>query len=237
MEWTEPISLGVAVDEVNQAAFDGQQLPVAVRRRMARWIGGRQGLAGSYCGMPAPTSADFQGGLRVFTGESVRSGGGMAHVLGEEACRALILLDVRGRHVQSALDRASAGMTERLEAARLRERRAGRKWQGIYCCARCTCALWRHLAVGGLQACGPDEWLAAGLRNLRAHRTDNGRWRRYPFYYTLLALGELDTAEARAERRHAARACERALLAPQRRSDPFARRRQALVERILGAAG
>jgi hypothetical protein len=87
------LSLAATVDEVNESFFFGRSLPLATRRKVATWIGGRQGLAGSYAGMPAPTQQDFAEGIRVFTGESVPSRVGTAHVLGEEACRALILLD------------------------------------------------------------------------------------------------------------------------------------------------
>lgn len=232
----EPDSLGAAVDAVNEAHFLGHQLPMDVRRGLARWIASRQGLPGSYSGLPAPTEVDFAAGARLFTGESVTSRAGSAHVLGEEACRALILLDVAEREVQSALQRAINGMLERLSDDRRRKDTApGRAWNGIYCCAGCTVALWRHLAVGGLQAVGPSEWLEAGLANLAAHRTSNGRWRRYPFYYTLLALSELDLPAALDERRHAAQACERLMRMAPRDGSKYAARRRTLAERVLSS--
>jgi len=229
-----PSSLAATVDNVNEAFFSGRALPLAERRRLAKWIAGRQGLDGSYAGMPAPTSEDFQQGIRFFTGERVISRVGAAHILGEEACRALILLNVKDKPVQMALDRATAGLVERLKQSRLHGRTAmGQAWYGGYCCIRCSCALWRHMAVGGLQTIKPDEWLDAGLKHLRADRTSDGRWRRFPFYYTLLTISEVESQRALAELRHAARACERLLKAPWHGGSVFIRRRRALAHLVL----
>ena len=59
-----------------------------------------------------------------------------------------------------------------------------------------------------------------------------GRWRRFPFYYTLLALSELDPKLSKTEVLYAAPLCERLL---QRHSgrDKYSRRRKALLEKIL----
>jgi len=223
-------SLAATVDAVSEALFLGRKLTKAQRQEAAAWIAGRQGLPGSYAGMFAPTAADRAGGLRLFTGESVRSGGGAAHVLGEEACRALILLGVPLAGVRDALGRATEGMLERLRKAELRERNCGRPWLGQYCCGACSVGLWRHLAVGGLE--DGERHLAAGMKALEAHRLGNGRWRRYPFHYTLLVLSEIDARGALAEMRHAAPVLERALRRPPR-DDPHDARRRAVAERVL----
>ena len=64
----------------------------------------------------------------------------------------------------------------------------------------------------------PPRWLLDtaqrhGLRVLAGYRTDGRGWRRFPFYYTLLALTEIDLPAARAELRWAAPAAERSLKA------------------------
>jgi hypothetical protein len=61
--------------------------------------------------------------------------------------------------------------------------------------------------------------------------TPNGRWRVFPFWYTLLALTEIDVAGAKAEKQFAARICERYL----RRSPAgeFADRRRRVAERVM----
>lgn len=233
MSAMELTSLAAAVDEIDSARFVGAPIEAARRAELAAWIAAQQGQRGSYAGLPAPTAADATCPLRLFTGEAVRSGAGRAHILGEEACRALILLHDQTVTVQDALDRASTGMLARLAAARQREIQAGREWRGEYCCGTCSCALWRHLAVGGLQPAQPEEWLAAGVRSVRAHRVGNGRWRRFPTFYTLLALSEMPAELALEELRYAAPVCERLAQRPVAAADRFASRRHALAERVL----
>jgi hypothetical protein len=155
----------------------------------------------------------------------IRTRAGTAHILGEEACRALILLDVSLPGVRQALSRASAGMMARLGKAR--ELAAG-----TYCCGRCSVSLWRHLAAGGLKEVDPERLLTAGMKTLKSHRQGNGRWKRFGFYYPLLALSEIELPSAVNEMRYAAPACERYLKRPPK-DDQINQRRRLLAERIL----
>jgi hypothetical protein len=217
-------SLAATVDAVNAAFFYGARTTGAERAAAAKWIASRQGLPGSYADMFAMTEADVALGVRLFTGQDIGSGGGARHILGEEACRALLLLGVTAPTVRKALQRATAGMTERLLRYSLQT--------GTYCCGRCTPSVWRHLTAGGLRDARPERLLAAGLRTLKSARLGTGKWRRYRFHYTLLALSEMDSRAAVAEMRYAAPLCERMLkrAAP---DDEYARRRRAVAERVL----
>lgn len=230
MSIVDDASLSATLDAVNEALFFGRKLSQSERREAAVWIAGRRGLPGAYAGMFAPTEKDFREGATFFTGESIRTGAGAAHILGEEACRALILLGVKPAPVRDALEEATAGMARRFRAEWSREQKAGRPWLGRYCCSKCSVALWRHLAAGGLERA--EYHLHAALKGLKPLRTANGRWQHYPFWYTLLAVSEIELPAALAELRHAAPACERAV----RRiaeEDTFAQRRRALAERCL----
>ncbi len=218
-------SLVATLDRVNDAFFYGRPLSAVERKDVAAWIASRRGRPRAYAGMFAPTEHDFRAGAQVFTGEWIRSGAGLAHVFGQEACRALILLDSHQPVVEQALREASAGMVQRLAELESRGYSAG-----MYCCRRCSVALWRHLAAGGL-AHG-ERRLAAGMGVLRSSRGDNGRWRTFPFYYTLFALNDIKLRSALEELRFAAPALERALTrAP--KADSFDQRRRTLAERVL----
>ncbi len=103
-------SLAETLDGVNDAFFYGQVLTKSERKDVARWIAEMQGKSGSYAGMFAPTSSDRSNGIKVFTGETVRSSAVIGHILGEESCRALILLGITDAAVKDALDRATLGM-------------------------------------------------------------------------------------------------------------------------------
>jgi len=227
----DPRSLAATLDAVNEAFFYGRPPSKSERERAARWIAGRQGMPGSYLGrLFAPTEAEFKRGVNLFTGETIHTRAGMAHILGEEACRALILLNAPIPHVRNALARASSGMTTALTSAAQSER--WRTNPGEFCCGQCTVALWRHLTAGGLKGAAPERWLAAGMKTLKSHRDGNGRWRRFPFYYTLLALSDISLPSAVEEMRYAALACERCLKRPSTH-DPLDQRRRMLAQRIL----
>jgi hypothetical protein len=219
-----PGSLIATVDAVNEAFFQGQAVPKAEAAKAAAWIADRQGLPGAYRGMFAPTGADFRKGATLFTGETMRSRAGCAHVMGEEACRALLLLG-GGRRAKDALSRATAWMAPQPDSPP--------PVPGWYCCHTCSVAMWRHLAVS--PAPYAEEFLAGGIKVLKSRREKSGKWRGFPFYYTLLALTDIDLPGAREEMRFAARVCERLMKRPSRR-DKFSRRRRTVLERVLRMA-
>jgi len=220
-----PDSLTATLDAVNEAYFYGRPPSRSQREKVAKWISGRQGLPGSYADMFAPTKSDYAEGVRLFTGEKVKTMVGMAHILGEEACRALIVLDVALTSVKNALVRASKEMAKRLRQTDYPSYRPG-----MYCCGRCSASLWRHLAAGGLEH--GERYLAAGIKTLRSYRDGKGRWKVFPYYYTLLALSELDLPSAVREMKYAAPGCER-LLKRSAKDDVFERRRRDLARKIL----
>jgi hypothetical protein len=213
-------SLSETLDALNEAFFFRQSLTQSQKEQVAEWIASRQGKPGSYIGMFAPTELDFKEGARLFTGEIIPSRVATAHILGEEACRALILLDVPADSVHQALERASLGMTGRLSLLSA----------GIYCCGKCSAALWRHLVVGGLK--GSQHWLTAGLEALKARRDGEGRWRTFPFYYTLLVLNEINSPLAIEEMKYASPLCERYMKRASK-DDKKTQRRRVLIERVL----
>lgn len=222
-------SLATLVDSIEQKRYFGQKIPARELRTAAREIASRQGLPGSYAGMFAPTQLDFRRGIRVFTGEPVRSGAATAHILGQECCRLLLKLDVKDQMVSTALARAEAGMLERLKSPEL----INSRHVGFYCCGICTASFWRHLAAGGLDS--PKPRFRDGLRVLAGCRANGGRWNRFPFFYTLLALTEMDMPEARKELRWAAPAAERSLKTL-RDAGQYSKRRRAVIEHALALA-
>ena len=70
---------------------------------------------------------------------------------------------------------------------------------GLYCCGKCSVGLWRNLLAGGLNR--QEERLRRGALHLRSMRVGEHRWRKFPFWYTVLALSEMDSAEATTESR------------------------------------
>ena len=103
-------SLAGTIDAVSDALFFGRRIPRNEAHRVAAWLASRQGLPGSYAGMFAPMPRDYVRGIRLFTGERISSVAATNHILGEEACRALLLLDADAGVAKAALMRAGRSM-------------------------------------------------------------------------------------------------------------------------------
>jgi hypothetical protein len=220
-------SLSRTVDAINAAIFDRHPLSPADRRHAARWIAARQGLPGAYGDTFAGFAAEREKGIVLFTGERINSASAR-HILGEEASRVLRLLRVSDRVVTVALDRASDGLMRCLKRAAEDPRHTN---PGLYCCGKCSVGLWRNLVAGGLDR--QEERLRRGAAHLRSMRDGDGQWKRFPFWYTVLALSEMDLAEALREIKYAARTLEREAGRPSP-STGYARRRHEVAVRALG---
>jgi len=185
-----------------------------------QWVLARQGLPGSYSNLFMPTVQDLTQGAHLLTGERMRSNAGTRHVLGEEALRTVIVWKLGST---SAVTEAVKGFNQIIE-------RGGKS--GSYCCHTCTMSFLRTLAV-----VKPDEReqiLEKGLDRIRKARTSDGRWRGFPFYYTLLTLSEIDTTSAHAELRHASKIAGR-LLKRYASGDRVSRFRRLALEKTLDA--
>jgi hypothetical protein len=219
-------SLAETLDAINAALFEGRKLAADERGEAARWIAGRQGLPGAYADTFAGFPSEREKGIVLFTGERIASASAR-HILGEEASRALRRLRVRDGEVTRALERADDGLMRCLTRAAEDPRYDN---PGLYCCGKCSVGLWRNLLAGGLDR--HEERLERGASHLRSMRDGEHQWRRFPFWYTVLALSEMDSTDARAELKYAAPTLERAATAtvPSAR---HARRRHELAVRTL----
>jgi hypothetical protein len=197
-------SLSETLDAINAASFDGRTLSADERGQAARWIVGRQGLPGAYADTFAGFPSERSKGIVLFTGERIQSASAR-HILGEEASRALRRLRVRDREVTRALGRADEGLMRCLARAAEDPRNGN---PGLYCCGKCSVGLWRTLLAGGLDR--HEERLQRGASHLRTVRDGEHQWRKFPFWYTVYALSEMDNAGAREELKYAAPALERA---------------------------
>jgi hypothetical protein len=218
-------SLIETLDQLNEAFFFGNPIPVKDALAAARWLAGRQGLPGSYCGMFAMTEVDKSADFHLFTGEAVTSRAAARHILGEECSRNLLILNAPVENIQQAWQRANHNMLKRLQEQQLRNSELG-----LYCCGTCSTAYWRNLTAGGLDR--REERLTAAMEALKTRRQGDGQWRYFPFYYTLLALLEIDLPTALEEIRYAAPLLEKKTK-NSRKHDRYTVRRQSLAEKVL----
>jgi hypothetical protein len=219
-------SLSKTVDAANAAHFHSHAVTATERARIARWIAGRQGLPGAYAGTFAGFPSERSKGIVLFTGERITSASAR-HILGEEASRVLRLLDVQDPIVARALGLADDGLMQCLARAARGPRSDN---PGLFCCGKCSVGLWRNLLSGGLTR--REERLQRGVSHLRSMRDGQHGWRRFPFWYTVLALSEMDVKDARAELTYVAPMLERTVNRPSAAS-VYARRRHALAGRAL----
>jgi hypothetical protein len=221
MSLIRPNGLAATLDAINAVFFrDHGSLPKAQAEEVAKWVSGRQVRFGRWAGMFAPTDGDYgrNGGVSLFTGEKLQTKLAVRNILTVEAARVLVLF---GAGLQGALEYTNRWLSEQCFS---------RDFCVIGECAHSAAGLMRYLAVGGFA--DAERRLDAHIKTLARHRDGKGRWKRFPFYYTLLALTEIDLPTAVEELRYAAPACERV----RRRSlkdDKYSSRRRAIVQRAL----
>jgi len=230
-------SLAQTIDTVNEAALFRRRMPGAEREGFAAFIARRHDVPGTYGRLFGLFPEERAQGIRLFTGERVTNAAAR-HIAGEEACRALLLLNARSTVARHALIDATEDMLTRLGPADA----AGPKpddgqvhwlWPyrgGTYCCGACSVSLWRHLTAGGLD--DRDRRLARGLECLATCRKGDGTWRVFPYWYTLSALVEMQIDPVISELRYAAGHCE-AALRRKGSSDVYALRRQELARHVM----
>ena len=220
------VSLSETLYRVTDALSAGIAIPADERKSMALWLVQRQGQAGSYRGLSAPLPVDYHGGAHLYTGEKLVTGASIGHILGEEAARCLIELQIVHPDIEQGMERNR----DIIEHFDMRDYR-----KGMYCCCKCSLALWRHLSVSSIA--DAESLLSHGIHALADAREGNGRWRSFPFYYTLFTLLGIDMPEATAELRYAAPVCERLLKRSPSGDSLIAKRRQAILHRVLARCG
>ncbi|GAP15526.1 hypothetical protein LARV_03316 [Longilinea arvoryzae] len=200
-------TLAETLDRCNLAFFEGQPLTALERYELVREIA-------------ANLEREETDGLRLFTGEHVRTRFAMNAITCEESARAMILLDSPTVDGVMALEEA-------------RQRLVGKCFTDgctLGECAQAAVGWLRYLAVTDFA--DTQRRLEAGLKMVNGLRDGLGRWKGLPFYYTLLMLSEQDSPDARRELRYAASTCER-LLSMQAPDDVYGQRRRAVLERVL----
>lgn len=233
-------SLGETVDAANEVLFFGRRISAGEREATARWIAGRHGQPHAYANTFALVPQELGQGIRLFTGERVRSAAAR-HIIGEEACRVLRQLRAADGAAKAALQAAASELHRRVGPAaptgpKPDDGQVHWLWPyrgGTYCCGACSVALWRHILAGGFDR--QEERLATGLRCLRDCRKGDNQWRIFPFWYTVLALSEMDSKLAQEELRYAAPRLEKTARRPMGTA-PWAERRREVARRALALA-
>jgi hypothetical protein len=218
-------SLYQTVDNVNEALFYGKKIAKQQAKEVISWISSRLDTEYSYNKSFGVTKKDISQPVYTFTGERLSSPASMRHIMAEEASRVLLKLSkITGTKVP-ALKRSDI-----LFMRMLNNSHESGKPEGTFCCGPCTVGLWRHLEAGGLPEY--QKYLPYGLMALHSYRDETGKWGRFPFFYTLLVLSEIEDPQAMKEINYALPECERALkrLRP---GSKFSKRKRDLLLRLM----
>ncbi len=220
-------SLSITLDNLNQIFFDGKKLSSSEKKGAALFIASRQGLKGSYWGMFAPMPGELDG-VTLFTGEKLTSRASISHILGEESLRALYLLGVEDPRVNAAVSWARSGLGKALE----RYYTLGYYTEGLYCCGKCSAAYWRNLSAEGVNK--NKNVLNAGMKFLKTLRDGKGKWKRFPFWYSVLSLSGIGLKAAKEELEYASPVLKR-IADGNIAGNAYEIRKRSLSQRVLSA--
>lgn len=217
-------SLYKTVDNVNEAFFYGVKISKKDAASVASWISSRYDTEYSYNHSYGLTAEDMNSQVHTFTGERLLCAS-MRHIMAEESARVLMQLsEITGKKPDTL------GKTDEWFYKMLKASEEAGKPLGTFCCGQCTIGLWRYINAGGLPKYRDNVPL--GIMSLHSNRDETGKWGRFPFYYTLLALSEIDDTMAVKEINYAMPACERALKR-MNKENMFSRRKRDLLLKIM----
>jgi len=215
-----PTSLTATIESASESLLHQQPLNKAQSEEITSLLVGRQVQSGKNAAFFLPFASEKETRPRLFTGEPLRTDFAYRHIQLIEAARLLVLLGIENTPVQHSISRAEQCMDASCYSK--------------FCvkgeCKAISIAYMRYLACFAYK--DPDSKLLHFLKNLGSFRDGKGRWRGFPFFYTLLMLTELDHAVANQELEYAAPAFKRWLPqvdAPNR----FSKRRQLIISNVL----
>jgi hypothetical protein len=215
-------SLTQLLERAAAALQRGRPAVALTRRALVRSLLDRQIRTGRKAGLFAASLADWECGPRLWTGEPIRTKLAAEHVLSQEAARLLCRLGGDDPAVRQSVAAAAA-------------RLAGTCYAVQHCtigeCATSFIGYVRFLAT----AVGDDAHaeIAPRIHTLSQHRLGDGRWKRFPLFYTALVLSELRLPAAKDELLYAREACVRAVR-HNSVPEPYADRRTRLLSEVFG---
>lgn len=193
---------------------------------LVEWISSRLGQAGSYAGSFAMTDKDWERPFKLYSGEKLTTKAVRSHVIAQETMRILRIMEQQTGEYIDALHTSEVRLAERIFSIEAYDT----QHTGFYCCGFCSVSFWRALNVGSYPQ--RQEVLARGLETLLGHRDGPLGWKRFPLYYTLLLLSEVDQVDIdrtignvdglTQRRRHLAS-----------KDDPLSRKRHDIIDALL----
>jgi hypothetical protein len=206
----------------------GNVLTLAERERLAVWLLAHQNRQRGFSFYP--TAAERERGIRLVSGEKLWTMLAADNAVEMETLRLLALLQPDAPEGNRLFERV--------------EWRLSGVCYGRVCskgeCAHASLSVLRYYTARGSEK--GAAMIGRGLEALHQDRAGEGRWRSFPFYYTLLWLAELHGERgerAHAELSYARGRCERLLsrIRPGISAKPFDRVRERILRDALARVG
>jgi hypothetical protein len=215
-----PTNLVATLNGLAGAFFIQQPVPPVLCEETATLIVSRQQKTGTNAGFFIPFTAEAGAEVMLFSGEKLHTDFARNHAMMIEAARLLKLLAVENHGSPHAVQLAYHRMQEACYSS--------------FCtrgeCKALTMAFLRFLLVEGGE--GTTALLEEFLTRLSSHRDGKGKWKGFPFYFTLLVLTEIPDPFSTSELLNSASACEK-LRSLNLDPDPVSKRRLEILTRAL----
>jgi hypothetical protein len=102
---------------------------------------------------------------------------------------------------------------------------------GRFCCYSCNILYQKTLKLADQDFYAKQE--KAFMRNLSKMKSSTGRWRGYPFYYTILTLKDIDSEATQDELRNVAKYLSQSILEKYNENDRALRFRKLAIQTVL----
>ena len=191
------ISLAKTIDSLNECLFYNKSLPKKELNYLFNIVNDRQMHTGTNIGQISLTPNDYVEGSRLFTGERLHTKLAVKNILTQETFRVISISDENNTNTNGSLELANKWLTESCFA----------EFCSVGECCHSTIGYMRYLNT--IKPKNTKKTLITFIELLKQYRNKMKRWEGFPFYYTLLALSEIDLIEAKNELRFALPACER----------------------------
>ena len=161
MDYLDESSLAKTIYHVLHAELFSDTIPNKEKEKIALWISGRLGKRGSYHGLFAPTEADFEEGVHLFTGEPITSRVATSHIMAEEAMGLLQRWNLSIPEVQQALTTAKKSWRAKIAED---EEHYGSP-MGMFCRGKCSNAYCPPHTMTWFSFSNPNRFAAIFILN------------------------------------------------------------------------
>ncbi|HUU76738.1 MAG TPA: hypothetical protein VMX55_00230 [candidate division Zixibacteria bacterium] len=214
-------SFAEIIDDHNELYFKNKLLKNNSSDDLIKFICSRQIQESFKKGSFSFSPRDYQLGKWLFTGERIVTNLAIRNILSMDATRILLFNRKQSENVNEVIEKSHVWM----------EHSCFSKFCTTGECKHSSTAFARYFVT--LDQEENEIRLNDFVKTLSNFRNNKGKWGGFPFYYTLLALLEIQTSKAKKELQFAAPACEKNLKQLSNINPKYSERRLEIIKRVL----